>query len=158
MDIHNNQISQAVGEILRYVKDHGYTVSKNKLAPIVTFARIAFNEDICISNTDDRDKWILNKIKLGLLVGLNKKHKKAKPSTKTNIETRKSYKLFLKGNYWKETSAMILKRDNYSCVKCGSKKRLQVHHKTYEHHLDEKNNLQDLITLCHKCHKKEHGL
>jgi len=44
-------------------------------------------------------------------------------------------------------------RDNFYCVRCGSSENLRVHHKkgTKSHNLD------NLETLCLKCHKAEHG-
>lgn len=44
-------------------------------------------------------------------------------------------------------------RDNFKCVRCGSSENLRVHHKkgTKSHSLD------NLETLCLKCHKAEHG-
>ena len=66
-----------------------------------------------------------------------------------------SYPIFLQSAYWKEIRAIILKRDNYTCV-CGNKQNLQVHHKTYKHHFQEHKFLKDLITLCKVCHEKEH--
>ncbi len=48
---------------------------------------------------------------------------------------------------------LVLIRDGHKCVKCKSEKNLDVHHKHYNH---DKLSLNDLITLCRKCHKKEH--
>lgn len=46
---------------------------------------------------------------------------------------------------------LALERDNYRCVACGSYENLCIHH------LNEySNELCDLITLCRKCHSKEH--
>ncbi len=44
-------------------------------------------------------------------------------------------------------------RDDFKCVRCGSSESLQVHHKkgTKSHSLD------NLETLCLKCHKADHG-
>ena len=44
-------------------------------------------------------------------------------------------------------------RDNFKCVRCGSNEALRIHHKkgTKSHSLD------NLETLCLKCHKAEHG-
>lgn len=44
-------------------------------------------------------------------------------------------------------------RDNFKCVRCGSSESLRVHHKkgTKSH------SLENLETLCLKCHKAEHG-
>ena len=69
-----------------------------------------------------------------------------------------NYKAFLKTQYWYDVKLRVLKRDKNSCVRCGSTKMLQVHHLTYENHLHEAKHLNDLITLCNNCHKKEHGI
>lgn len=69
----------------------------------------------------------------------------------------KPYKEFLKSKYWKGVRILVLIRDNYTCV-CGSKKKLHVHHKTYDNHFDEHNHLEDLVTLCKVCHEKEHDI
>lgn len=66
------------------------------------------------------------------------------------------YNDFLKTPYWKSISQFVKNRDFCRCVKCGNQKRLHVHHKTYEHHGDELHHLDDLITLCNKCHTVEH--
>jgi len=44
-------------------------------------------------------------------------------------------------------------RDGYKCVRCGSLEKLSIHHKqgTKSHRLE------DLETLCQKCHHAEHG-
>jgi len=44
-------------------------------------------------------------------------------------------------------------RDGYKCVRCGSTEKLKIHHKkgTKSHRLE------DLDTLCQKCHHAEHG-
>lgn len=66
------------------------------------------------------------------------------------------YKLFLKSDYWKYVRDLILVRDNKTCIHCSNTNKLRVHHKTYDHHYKEHLHLDDLITLCHNCHKKEH--
>lgn len=68
----------------------------------------------------------------------------------------KNYDLFLKSKYWKNIRIEVLKRDKFTCVYCGVKDNLQVHHLTYKNHYKEHKNLQDLITLCDKCHNSEH--
>lgn len=42
-----------------------------------------------------------------------------------------NYNEQLKTPEWKSKRLLILKRDGYKCVKCTSKKNLQVHHKKY---------------------------
>jgi len=60
------------------------------------------------------------------------------------------------GNYiasseWHKKRAKALKRDGGECRICGSKSRLNVHHKTYLRCGDE--DVNDLTTLCDECHK-----
>jgi len=58
---------------------------------------------------------------------------------------------------WKEKRLIILKRDNYSCTKCGSKSQLQVHHKLYKRgQMAWQANNKDLTTLCKPCHDEIH--
>lgn len=71
--------------------------------------------------------------------------------------TKEEYYEALKSPQWIEKRDKIKKRDGYTCVKCKSKKYLQVHHTYY---LKDKMPWQVpddcLITLCGSCHKKEH--
>lgn len=63
-------------------------------------------------------------------------------------------------NYgFENTKAMVLNRDNYTCQCCKGKhkdSKLEVHHIIYRSHCgsDEQDNL---ITLCHTCHKDLHS-
>lgn len=51
-----------------------------------------------------------------------------------------------------------LERDKYTCQVCGKKDRILVHHKDNSRKTGHMNNrLDNLITLCHHCHAKEHG-
>lgn len=59
---------------------------------------------------------------------------------------------------WKHKRREILKRDHNSCLICGNKKGLQVHHiysldTHWELRLDDSN----LITLCDNCHHNAHN-
>lgn len=70
---------------------------------------------------------------------------------------RIDYDLYLQTKHWKNTRYKAIKRANYKCSLCGSRKyTLEVHHNSY---YDEKfNNIlywekqSDLICLCSKCH------
>ena len=64
------------------------------------------------------------------------------------------YKKYLRSDYWDNIKNQVLKRDNYRCRLCNSKVDLQVHHRTYENLENEK--LEELITLCKKCHYVTH--
>lgn len=68
------------------------------------------------------------------------------------------YEQFLQGDYWKDIRQLVLSRDNHTCQHCADTSRLHVHHLTYQHHGEEHLYLDDLITLCESCHRKEHGI
>jgi len=54
---------------------------------------------------------------------------------------------------------LIMQRDGYKCVKCGSTKGLIVHHKDESGQTDDPNNDPgNLVTLCNSCHMGEHGI
>jgi len=61
------------------------------------------------------------------------------------------YHAYLLSLEWKQKRAKIIKRDK-SCVLCDSKRRLEVHHRTYRNLYDE--NEWELVTLCHECHSR----
>lgn len=72
------------------------------------------------------------------------------------------YEKQLKTKEWRAKREKILKRDGYKCAYCGSKSKLNVHHKYYNLYPNGKHvNAWDypddaLITLCESCHKKVH--
>lgn len=61
------------------------------------------------------------------------------------------YEAYLLTDKWKKLSFSIKKRDGFKCTICGSKNKLQVHHKHYKNIFHEKP--EDLITVCNICHK-----
>ena len=64
------------------------------------------------------------------------------------------YKKYLRSDYWDDIKNQVLERDDNRCRLCNSKIDLQVHHRTYENLENEK--LEELITLCKKCHYITH--
>ena len=69
-----------------------------------------------------------------------------------------SYNDFLVSKYWSIVKSFVKKRDKNMCYKCLSKSKLHVHHITYKNHFFEHLHLNDLITLCYRCHKEEHNI
>ena len=57
--------------------------------------------------------------------------------------------------HWQQIRLKALERDNYKCTLCDSNLNLEVHHKTYKNKGNER--LNEIITLCRKCHKKIHS-
>jgi len=65
------------------------------------------------------------------------------------------YKEYLRSKEWLEIRLDIL-QTRKKCERCGSKKCLHVHHKTYKNIYNEEP--EDLELLCSKCHENEHNL
>jgi hypothetical protein len=68
-----------------------------------------------------------------------------------------TYGDFLKTYYWNIISRYLKKEAKEKCRVCNSGGILHVHHRTYDIHGYEANNLKDLIVLCEKCHALFHG-
>jgi len=66
------------------------------------------------------------------------------------------YHQYLCSLEWREKRQTVLFRDNYICRCCKVEKAVDVHHTSYLHLFDEP--LEDLISLCRKCHRNEHNL
>lgn len=68
--------------------------------------------------------------------------------------TKEQYEAHLKTPKWRKLRLEVFKRDGYKCLECSTKYNLQAHHLTYDDIGDEK--IEQLITLCRKCHEKQH--
>ena len=66
-----------------------------------------------------------------------------------------TYQEYLSSRYWQWRRKVKLFKAGYACEKCGSKKRLEVHHKHYRSLGRESN--RDLQALCRACHSSFHG-
>ena len=64
------------------------------------------------------------------------------------------HKSYMKSMRWHLLRAKALTRDEYKCAVCQSTDTLQLHHRHYENMGCE--NLEDVITLCKKCHEMLH--
>jgi 5-methylcytosine-specific restriction endonuclease McrA len=60
------------------------------------------------------------------------------------------YRTYLHSRVWRTLRAKKLAEAKYRCQNCGSRTRLEVHHKTYERLGHER--LSDLAVLCSICH------
>lgn len=60
-------------------------------------------------------------------------------------------------NDYKNWRRQVYERDDYKCVKCGSKEKLNAHHiLSWKHYPELRYDLDNGITLCEKCHIKIH--
>jgi 5-methylcytosine-specific restriction endonuclease McrA len=69
---------------------------------------------------------------------------------------RINYDDYLKTKHWKRIKYKTMKRADYKCQVCGTRKySLEVHHNNYDNNLFwEKKS--DLICVCAKCHRTIH--
>lgn len=75
-------------------------------------------------------------------------------------KSKKTYRDYLQSPAWHARRTQVIFRDEGQCqairggVKCGSRHKTQVHHKTYLRFGQEP--LTDLVLLCKKCHEQLH--
>lgn len=68
-----------------------------------------------------------------------------------------SYKEKLKSPKWQKMRLKVFERDKWKCAYCGVDwATLHVHHKEYTSNDPWKTDLDNLITLCERCHTWEH--
>ena len=63
---------------------------------------------------------------------------------------------YLKSEAWKRKRYVVLKRDNWRCVYCGSR-ATQVHHKKYAKYNIGKEPIDWLVSVCKICHDRLHS-
>lgn len=69
-----------------------------------------------------------------------------------------TYEDLLNSPQWKVRRREIIKRDGFKCQHCGTKFKLQIHHKYYENgNAPWEYPNGALITLCECCHWKFHA-
>ena len=69
---------------------------------------------------------------------------------------KKKYLKYLESDEWAKIKVDLIELNDGKCERCGSGKKLQVHHLSYDNLYFEEPD--DLILLCSKCHMIEHGL
>lgn len=65
------------------------------------------------------------------------------------------YRVYMQSPAWDNTRRLALFRGKFHCARCGSRSRLDVHHKTYARLGNEAPD--DLMVLCRSCHCAHHG-
>jgi len=77
---------------------------------------------------------------------------------KSSSEQRREYyiKEYLKSEAWQRKRYIVLKRDNWKCVHCGSR-ATQVHHKRYAPINIGKEPIEWLESVCNPCHNSIHA-
>lgn len=77
--------------------------------------------------------------------------------------TNEEYTAYLQSDKWKSIAKRRMEIDGNRCVMCGSRGTTanpnEVHHLSYKYLGHEEERIyQDLVTLCHACHKQVHAL
>ena len=77
--------------------------------------------------------------------------------------TNTKYRLYLQSDKLKKIAEKRMQIDGYRCQCCESKgttqNPLEVHHLSYANLYNEENRVyEDLVTLCHLCHKSTHKI
>ena len=75
----------------------------------------------------------------------------------------KQYREYLQSPEWKAIARKRMEIDNNACTCCGSRgtanNPLEVHHLSYRYLYQEQGRIyEDLVTLCHVCHKGIHNI
>lgn len=75
-------------------------------------------------------------------------------------DPKKEYQAYLRSSWFKRVKEVVMERDNHRCQCCNTpdtERRMNVHHKCYDHIGDELNHLDDMILLCSVCHRAIHS-
>ena len=71
-------------------------------------------------------------------------------------ESRKeAYRRYLESEAWQRKRYVVLRRDNWRCIRCGAK-ATQVHHMRYAKYNIGKEPIEWLVSVCKTCHESEH--
>lgn len=75
-----------------------------------------------------------------------------------NRKRRREYynEVYLKSDAWRTKRYVVLRRDNWRCVYCGSR-ATQVHHRRYAKYNIGKEPIDWLVSVCKPCHDAQHN-
>jgi 5-methylcytosine-specific restriction endonuclease McrA len=86
---------------------------------------------------------------------LNGSESKSESGPRTMSRREYYNEVYLKSDAWRRKRYVVLKRDNWTCVYCGSK-ATQVHHKKYAKYNIGKEPIDWLVSVCKPCHDAQH--
>lgn len=89
----------------------------------------------------------------GLKRGGNLKRTSLKRKTPMPPSMGMSYGAYLKSRLWAAIRFRIFRRDGFKCRCCGSPKRIQCHHRSYELSVMMGRDDAKLLTACRACHR-----
>lgn len=114
---------------------------------------------------------------LKVYTGIHKKYNSKESKQTTNLfdqhieivppEYYAHYSVYLKSQEWRDLRKMVLKRDKYRCIDCKVKAyhkdfcplgdKLQVHHLHYDGIDTMTFTMDQLVSVCNRCHDIRHG-
>lgn len=83
------------------------------------------------------------------------KRKSRKYWQEKQLTYREFYNRYILSKEWRARKENFYKKFGRKCVACGTKKKLNVHHMSYENLTHEKD--EELIVLCVFCHEEYHN-
>lgn len=97
---------------------------------------------------------------MGTFITPNKVPKRTSKA-KQRTEDYLKYQRYIRSKEFKEIKQLVEERDEHKCRVCGRTKEdgipLSCHHTTYNNLYNEREHLDDLITLCKICHNAIHN-
>jgi 5-methylcytosine-specific restriction endonuclease McrA len=108
-----------------------------------------------VSNVDTHNPLLPVFVLLGVLAGIKIVVDQWIRCKKRERRTQYYRDDYLKSDDWKRKRALVLKRDGYKCVYCGSR-ATQVHHKKYAPQNIGREPIDWLVAVCEPCHRKRH--
>ncbi len=132
----------------------------------ITARMIAKENPSSIQNGDDGVAWAYDKDS-NLWLSFNGNYSATSPEEKMRkqLEWEKkneeqAQEKYLELLYWSKVRQMVLMRDNHTCQLCGAMATTKLHiHHIMKRSKEGTDHLDNLITLCPKCHAKaDHGL
>lgn len=98
-----------------------------------------------------KDQILLFVILAGVILAFNRWVFKMKRKRRRNYYRN----VYLKSDAWKRKRYVVLKRDNWKCVRCGAR-ATQVHHKKYAKNIGREP-IKWLVSICKPCHDTLHN-
>lgn len=131
----------------------------------VDYIKMDTDINVCLERLKDSDRSDAQEVK-DVIYNWYKRYG-SKPASDRKVS--KEAMRFYKSKKWRETRQVVLKRDNYECQHCKAEgkvttinpdkhKSLDVDHiLELDTHPELAYDLDNLITLCIKCHNKKHN-
>lgn len=148
---YRNHLRIAKRRIFDHLKSQGIDVVGLKHKLLIKF--FLGQQKIERKNNKSYNDLIVELYRRGKLSDIKLIQKKPK---KKEHENRDEYIAYLNSQKWKDFRIQALNHYGHQCTLCTNTSRLEVHHRTYKNLFNE--TLADVIILCHKCHKRHHGI